>query len=164
MVVGQKEKSAFKNFWKIVTSVIRWSIHRLWQYCRLTRELRTKTKQRERPATHLSRSVAKQLRNTKKQEVCRVCQAHFTEHLFRISYFTSFHSRWRFFDKISNVSCKELKFYENLETCVKECLRISHSLWNILKRCVKQEHEKCVKECLHISHSFSWNTLKRYVN
>ncbi len=89
-------------------------------------------------AIHLSRNIVNWLQNMKNQKVCRVCLVHFLEHNFRISYFTSFRSNWRFL--IPKVSCRESKVHENGEKRVKECLHISHSFsWNTLKCCVKLE-------------------------
>ncbi len=101
-----------------------------------------------RPATYLSQNAVKRQRNMKKRKVCRECLAHFTEHLLHISYFTSFRSRWRFFDETSKVSYRvlrksslicslESKFHGNGEKCVKECFRF-HLLfcethWNNIK-------------------------------
>ncbi len=75
----------------------------------------------------------------------RVCLAHFTEHFFRISYFTSFRSRWSFFDETPKVSRRESKLHENGEKCVTECLHISHSFhetpWKIAWN---RKYDKCV--------------------
>ncbi len=108
-----------------------------------------------RPATQLWIAM-KLLQNMKKWKVCRVCLAHFTEHLFCFSYFTSFRSRWWFFDESSTVPyrvlCKsalihnlESKFHENGKKCVKECFRFHllfcetpwNCVWNV-------KYDKCV--------------------
>ncbi len=81
----------------------------------------------------LVRQVGHVIIDMKKQKVCRVCLAHFIGHLFHISYFTSFRTRWQFFDETSKISyrvlCKlalihslESKFHKNGEKCVKECI------------------------------------------
>ncbi len=116
--------------WKIVKIWLGWSSSKLHVA--------------HRPATHLSWNTVRPW-NMKKRKVYRVCLAHFTEHLFHISYFTSFRSRWRFLDEISRVSfrilCKSAlirslksKFPEDDKKCVKECFSfhflLRETLWN----------------------------------
>ncbi len=114
-----------------------------------------------KPATHLSWNTVKQPWNMKKWKVCRVYPVHFTEHLFHISYFTPFCSRWRFFDETSKISylilCKsalihslESTFHENGEKWVKECFTFhffsetpwNSTIWNIKydRRATGKEH------------------------
>ncbi len=88
-------------------------------------------------STHLSWNAMKQTESMKKRKVCRVCLVHFTEHLSRISYFTSFCSRWWFLNEMSKVSdrvlCKsalihtlESKFHENDKKCVFAFFFVKH--------------------------------------
>ncbi len=96
--------------------------------------------------THLSWKDVKRPQNMKKRKVCRVCLVHFTEHIFCISYFTSFRLGWRFFNETSKVSCRKSKFHENGEKCVQDCLGWLHTYhetpWNDLEI---WKSEKCVQ-------------------
>ncbi len=83
-------------------------------------------------------NTVKHLWNKKNWKECRVYLVYFTEYIFRISYFTSFRSRWWFFDEMSKASRRKSKFNENGEKYINECLHILHYFsWNTLKHCVK---------------------------